>query len=301
MKRFILFIAVNLLIMLAVTLVVNIFHIQPYLTRTGINYRGLLIFCSLFGFGGAFISLQLSRVAAKWSMGVQLLDPENPGSPREARIVDIVRAACRKAGLSHLPEIGVYQSPEVNAFATGPSRRRALLAISSGLLDAMDERAIEGVVGHEISHIVNGDMVTMTLVQGVVNTFVYFAAQIAAFAIENAMRSRDEEGRGGLGFFAQYILIYALETGLMFLASPLIYAFSRWREYRADAGSARLEGRDTMIHALESLKTATQVVDSRAPAYSAFKINGRGHGLWALLFASHPPIDARIRALQRGG
>ncbi len=300
-KRIALFLVVNALVIVTISILINLIGLRPYLTARGIDYGSLLIMAALFGFVGAFISLQLSRWTAKTGMGVRLIDVQNPGSSEEMRLVQLVRRLCDQAGLDKLPEIGIYRSPEVNAFATGPSRRRALLAISSGLLGAMDSHAVEGVLGHEISHIVNGDMVTMTLVQGIVNTFVIFASYVLAILIEQAM-SRDREGReegGGMGFFMQYILINVLETALFFIASPIIYWFSRWREYRADAGSARLTGRETMIHALEQLKEATQVVDNRAPALSTFKINGRGRGLMALLFATHPPIDARIAALKR--
>ena len=209
-----------------------------------------------------------------------------------------MRDLCQRAGLETLPEIGIYQSPEINAFATGPSRKRALLAISSSLLDHMDSQAVDGVIGHEITHIVNGDMVTMTLIQGLVNTFVMVVAEIALFVIENAMRKNDDE-RGGLGFIAQFILLSVLESVLFFLASPVIYGFSRWREYRADSGSAHLTSPQVMIHALESLQAVTSTEDNRAPALSTFKINGHGRGLFALLFASHPPLDARIAALKR--
>jgi len=296
-KRIVLFIAVNILVVLTISLLVNLLGLQPYMTARGINYRALLIFCSVIGFTGSFISLQLSRWSAKMAMGVELIDPESPRHPLEARLVESVKGLCQRAGLRTLPEIGIYPSPEVNAFATGPSRSRALLAVSSGLLKGMDSRALEGVLGHEISHIANGDMVTMTLIQGVANTFVMFFARIAAFAIENALRSRDE--RGGLGPFAYYILVSVLETAFMLLAAPLVYYFSRTREYRADAGSAQIAGRDTAIHALESLKGLTQVRDDRAPALAAFKINGHGTGLLSLLFSTHPPLDARIEALRR--
>jgi heat shock protein HtpX len=300
MKRVLLFIAVNILVVLTISFIINLLGLRPYLSERGIDYQALLIFCALFGFGGAFISLQISRWTAKLATGVQLIDPERPSGAYEARLVDAVRSLCQRAGLEKLPEIGIYASPEVNAFATGPSRKRSLLAVSSGLLNNMDERAVEGVLGHEISHIVNGDMVTMTLLQGVVNTFVMFLARVIAFAIDSALRSRDGERRGGgLGFFAQYLLIMVLESVLFLIASPIIYYFSRMREYRADAGSARISGRETMIHALESLQGATQVQDNRAPALSAFKINGHGRGLMGLLFSTHPPIEARIAALRR--
>ncbi|MBI5630863.1 MAG: protease HtpX [Elusimicrobia bacterium] len=302
MKRVMLFVAVNLLVVLAVSFLLRLLGLEPYLTAQGLNYKALLIFCSIFGFAGAFISLQISRWTAKMAMGVQLIDPDKPGGAAEERIVSLVRSLCQRAGLATLPEIGVYRSPEVNAFATGPSQSRSLLAISTGLIERMDPKAVEGVIGHEIAHIANGDMVTMTLLQGVVNTFVMFFARVIAFAIDNAMRSRDDDKRGsGLGYFAHYILVSVLESVLMLLASPLIYYFSRLREYRADAGSARYAGRETMIHALESLKSSVQVQDNRAPALSAFKINGHGHGIVALLFSSHPPLDARIEALRRLG
>jgi heat shock protein HtpX len=301
MKRFLIFAATNILVVLTISFVINALGLQPYLSERGINYQGLLIFCALFGFGGSLISLQLSRWTAKMAMGVQLIDPEKPEGDFESRLVVRVRKLCQMANLETLPEIGIYSSPEVNAFATGPSRSRSLLAISTGLLQSMDSRAVDGVLGHEISHIVNGDMVTMTLLQGVVNTFVMFISRVAVILIDNAMRSRDEEGRrgGGLGFFAQYMLINVLESVLMLLASPLVYWFSRHREYRADAGSAKMMGRDTMIHALESLRAGAHVRDDRAPAVSMFKINGYGHGLAQLLFSTHPSLDKRIEALKR--
>ncbi len=298
MKRIILFIAVNLLVLLVISFVVSLLGLKPWLSSRGIDYQSLLIMCALFGFGGAFISLQISRWTAKRALGVELIDVQNPGGGVESQIVTKVRDLCRRAGLETLPEIGIYQSPEINAFATGPSRNRALLAISSSLLNHMDSGAVDGVIGHEITHIVNGDMVTMTLLQGLVNTFVMFVAQIAVFAIENAMRKNDDE-RGGLGFIAQFLLISVLESALFLLASPVIYWFSRRREYQADSGSAHLTSPQTMIHALESLQTAMSVEDNRAPALSTFKINGRGRGLIAALFASHPPLDARIAALKR--
>lgn len=300
MKRIVLFIAVNLLVLLVISFVVNLLGLNPWLSSRGINYQSLLIMCALFGFGGALISLQISRWTAKRALGVELIDVQNPNGGVQSQVVSKVRDLCQRAGLETLPEIGIYQSPEINAFATGPSRKRALLAISSSLLEHMDSEAVDGVLGHEITHIVNGDMVTMTLLQGLVNTFVMFVAQIAVFAIENAMRKNDDE-RGGLGFIAQFLLISVLESALFVLASPVIYWFSRRREYAADAGSARLTNSETMVHALESLQTALSGEDNRAPALATFKINGHGRGLMAILFASHPPLDARIAALKKRG
>jgi len=300
MKRVLLFVLTNILVIVTVSLIINILGLRPYLSAQGIDYQSLLVFCALFGFAGSFISLQLSRWMAKRGMGVQVIDPASPGGDFEARLVARVQRLCQQAGLDTLPEIGIYPSPEVNAFATGPSKSRALLAISSGLLNRMDDRAIDGVLGHEISHIVNGDMVTMTLLQGIVNTFVMFVSRIAVYALDNAMRSRDDDrGSRGLGYFSQYLLISALESILMFLASPVIYWYSRRREYRADAGSARMTGRETMIHALESLRDGPRIQDDRAPSVSAFKIDGRGHGIMQALFSTHPPLEARIEALKR--
>ncbi|HVA66272.1 MAG TPA: protease HtpX [Elusimicrobiota bacterium] len=297
-KRIFLFLLLNLLVIFTIGILVQVLGLNHYLAASGMSYGPLLVICALYGFVGAFISLQISRWSAKRMMRIQLIDPKNPQGRFEADLIDKIKSLCQRAGLETLPEIGVYQSPEVNAFATGPSKKRALLAISSSLLNQMDGRAVEGVLGHEISHIANGDMVTMTLVQGLVNTFVIFFSQIIAFAIEQAVE-RDNEG-GGLGFFAQFFLVMALESVLMFLTSPIIYWVSRRREYRADAGSAKLSGADTMIYALDSLKRCLGMEDKRGPALSSFKINGHGHGVWSLFFSTHPPLDARISALRRG-
>ncbi|MDE2039991.1 MAG: protease HtpX [Elusimicrobia bacterium] len=298
MKRFMLFLLTNILVVVVISVLIDVLGARPYMTARGIDYHALLVFSAIVGFTGAFISLQMSRWMAKRGLGVRLIDPHNPGGDFEASLVARVQRLCQAAGLETLPEIGVYDSPEVNAFATGPSRRRALLAISSGLLNRMDDQAIDGVLGHEISHIVNGDMVTMTLLQGVVNTFVVFASRIIMVLIEQAVSS-DSDERGGLGFFAQYILVMALESVLMLLASPIIYWYSRRREYGADAGSARLTGRETMIHALEQLRAGPRLRDDRAPSVSAFKIDGHGHGILQFIYSTHPPLEARIEALKR--
>ncbi len=300
MKRIFLFLAVNLLVVVTVSLLLNVLGIRPYLSARGLDYGALLVFCALFGFAGSFISLALSRWMAKTMMGVELIDPSRPGSDAEGLLVEKVRALSSQAGLGALPEIGIYASPEVNAFATGPTSSRALVAVSTGLLERMDDSAVEGVLAHEIAHVANGDMVTMTLLQGVANTFVMFFARVIAFAIDQGLRSRDSDGRdrGGLGPFAHYMVVMLLEMVLMLLASAVIYAFSRWREYRADAGGARLAGRGKMIHALESLKDYQDRVDTRQGALAVMKINGKGRGLLGLLFSSHPSLDDRIRRLQ---
>lgn len=300
MKRILLFFAVNLLVVLTVSLLLNVLGVRPYLSARGLDYGALLIFCAAFGFAGSFISLALSRWTAKTMMGVELIDPSRPGSDGEGLLVEKIRALSSQAGLGALPEIGIYSSPEVNAFATGPTSSRALVAVSTGLLERMDDDAVEGVLAHELSHVANGDMVTMTLLQGVANTFVMFFARVIAFAIDQSLRSRDSEerGRGGLGPFAHYLVVMLLESVLMLLASTLIYAFSRRREYRADAGGARLAGRGKMIHALESLKDYQGSLDTRQAALAAMKINGKGRGLVGMLFSSHPSLDDRIRRLQ---
>jgi heat shock protein HtpX len=300
MKRFLLFFATNILVVLTISALVNILGLRPELSARGINYQSLLIFCAVWGFAGSFISLQLSRWMAKQAMGVHVFDPNNPPDAMTGKLAATVKDLCRRSGLETLPEIGIYESREVNAFATGPSRSRSLLAVSTGLLDSMDARAVEGVLGHEISHIANGDMVTMTLLQGVANTFVMFFARVIAFMIDNALRSRDDDRRGGgLGYMGHYLVVMLLESVLMLLASVVVYWFSRRREYAADAGSAKLTGRETMIHALEQLERSTGRRDDRAPALSTFKINGHGRGLAAMLFSSHPPIALRIEALRR--
>jgi heat shock protein HtpX len=298
MKRVLLFLGVNILVVLTLSLVVGLLGLSPRLHSYGYDLPQLLGFCAVFGFGGALISLSISRWSAKFALGVELVDPGHPKSSAESYLVEKVRILSSRAGITTLPEIGIYASPEVNAFATGPTKNRALVAVSTGLLDQMDETAIEGVLGHEISHVANGDMVTMTLLQGVANTFVMFFARVAAFAIEQAMRSRDDDRKGGLGVFAHYLLIMALEMVFMLLASIVIYSFSRWREFRADASSADLAGREKMIHALEALQRNSARIDDRHAELAAMKINSRGTGLLAKLFSSHPPLEARIAALK---
>lgn len=300
MKRILVYIAVNLAVVLTLSFVMNLLGIGHYLGARGIDYRSLLVYCALFGFAGSFISLQLSRWMAIHAMGVELIDPERPGGEAESFLVQKVRALSAQAGLDTLPQIGIYASPEVNAFATGPSRSRSLLAVSTGLLERMDDRALEGVIGHELSHIANGDMVTMTLLQGVANTFVMFFARVIAFFIDQALRGRDDREGGGLGRFGYFLVVMLLETLLMVLASILIYWVSRRREYSADAGSARITSRETMIHALQSLQENAGRVDNRQASLATLKIHGEPRGVWARLFRSHPALEDRIEALRRG-
>jgi heat shock protein HtpX len=298
-KRIVLFMAVNALVMVTISILLQVLGVGPYLTAYGIDYASLVAFCLVWGMGGAFISLMLSRVMAKWMMGVQVIDP-NVGDPVLSNLVQTVHNLARAAGLPKMPEVGIYDSPEVNAFATGPTKARSLVAVSTGLLDRMRRDEVEGVLGHEIAHIANGDMVTMTLLQGVVNAFAMFLSRAIAFAIEQAMRGdRDRESGGSFG--VRFLIQMVLEVVFMLLGSIVVAAFSRWREYRADAGGARLAGRQSMINALERLRQTYELVDTSAqPAVQTLKISGRGTGLLAL-FASHPPLSERIERLQRAG
>ncbi len=287
MKRVSLFILTNLLVIVTISITMNLLGIQPYLTANGLDPVALAEFCLVWGMGGAFVSLAISRMMAKWAMGVKVIDPENArGAARE--LVDTVHRLARSAGLDAMPEVGVYDSPELNAFATGPTKSRALVAVSTGLLQAMDPAELEGVLGHELTHVANGDMVTMTLLQGVVNAFVMFLARVIAFVVSRQVERNRETVR--------FAVTIALEIALSLLGSMVVAAFSRWREYRADAGGARLAGRERMIAALEALRRRYEPLTPKT-AYSSLQIAGRSGGLMAL-FASHPPLEKRIAALQ---
>lgn len=291
-KRIGLFLITNLAIILMVSIVLNLLGVGHYRTIGGMDYQSLLIFCAVWGFIGSFVSLAMSKFMAKRFMGVQIVD----GNPQFAGLVNRIHQLAKQANLPKMPEVGVYNSPEVNAFATGPSKKNSLVAVSSGLLNGMTDDEIEGVLAHEISHIANGDMVTMTLLQGVINTFVMFFARIAAFAVENFLRGDDDEG-GGLGHLAYMFTVFAFEIVFGILGSIVVALFSRHREFRADAGAARLAGREKMIAALERLKNQN-FFDKRGETLQAFKINTKRGGLMALM-ASHPPLDARIKALKQ--
>ncbi|HOW89792.1 MAG TPA: protease HtpX [Elusimicrobiales bacterium] len=290
-KRITLFLLTNILILATLSITLNILGVRPYLSRQGLDYQALMLFCLVWGMGGAFISLALSRVMAKWMMGVQVIDP-GTADPALSRLVQTVHRLARAANLPRMPEVGFYPSPEINAFATGPTRGRALVAVSAGLLEAMDDGQIEGVLGHEIAHVANGDMVTMTLLQGIINAFVMFLARVISFFIAN--RGRDEEGSAA----PNYLLTLVLEMALSALGMLVVAGFSRLREFRADAGGAGLAGRENMISALEALKRGAAYVDlTGRPSMAALKIAGRPGGLMAL-FSTHPPLDERIARLR---
>lgn len=302
-KRVFLFAMVNLLVIVTLsilwTVVSSFLGIQtaPYgydgMSNFGVlpSYGPLLAFCAVFGMGGAFISLQISRWMAKRMMGVQVIDPQTR-DPQMRAYVDMVHGLARRAGLRTMPEVGIYQNPEVNAFATGPSKARSLVAVSSGLLNRMDSGEVEAVVGHEIAHVANGDMVTMTLIQGIVNTFVMFLARIVASIAANSVEERSR-------FMVQMAVTIVLEILLTFLGLIVVNAFSRHREFRADFGGAKLTGRDRMIAALRALQKNVQNVDNEHESLAAFKINGKTGSLMARLFSTHPPLEERIARLEK--
>lgn len=296
-KRIFLFLAVNVLVVITISITLNLLGVRPYLTAYGIDYSALLIFCAVWGFAGAFISLALSKVMAKFMMGVKVIDPTNPGNADARELVQRVHRLAQKAGLPAMPEVGIYQSPEVNAFATGPSKARSLVAVSTGLLNAMDTDAVEGVLGHEVSHIANGDMVTMTLIQGVVNTFVMFFARIAAWGVSQALAGNRDERDSGPSPIIHFVAVIAFEILFSLLGAIVVAWFSRRREFRADAGSARVAGRERMVHALQCLKRAHEQVDTAHPSIASLKINGKRSGVLAL-FATHPDLEVRIKALR---
>jgi heat shock protein HtpX len=299
-KRVLLFVLVNFLVVTTVTAILGLLMAA----RGGVPVGGLTslaIFCLVVGFGGALVSLAMSRLSAKWFMGVRVIDP-NTSDPTLSRLVETVHHLARAAGLPAMPEVGIYQSDEVNAFATGPTKSRALVAVSTGLLQRMEGKEMEGVLGHEITHVANGDMVTMTLIQGVINALVLFLARILAYVVTQAIRSRDD--RGG-GWFLRYMLVSLFQIVFSILGSIVVCWFSRWREFRADAGGARLAGRSSMISALRALQSLhdpdlAAAEAGRAPSFQALKISGRQGGLLNFLFADHPPLEERIARLEQG-
>ncbi|MFY7843056.1 MAG: protease HtpX [Rhabdochlamydiaceae bacterium] len=296
-KRIFLFLAVNFLVMMTVSLIVNLFGLKYALRESGFDYRGLLIFCFIWGFTGALISLALSRWMAKKMMRIRIIDSYNPKDHAEEKLVEMMRRLCRKAHLHQLPEIGIYDSPEINAFATGPTKNRSLVAVSSGLMHHMSDDQIEGIIGHELSHIANGDMVTMTLLQGVTNAFVMFLSRIIAYIISSRFKDEKNKSSG----FIYYICVFVLELVLMLLGSLLIAAFSRYREYKADEGGARLAGKQKMISALEGLQafyfSKTENVSSSS--FDQMKIHHKNKTSLFELLASHPPLESRIDTLKK--
>ncbi|TFE23188.1 protease HtpX [Cohnella luojiensis] len=290
MKRILLFILTNLLVMLTIGIILSVFGVGSYLNESGsVNLMSLLIFSAIVGFTGAFISLAMSRIMAKWMMRVRVLKPEANLSHGERQLVEMVHRLSRSAGLMHMPQVGIYESHEVNAFATGPSKKRSLVAVSTGLLQEMDADAVEGIVAHEVAHIVNGDMVTMTLLQGVVNTFVVFLSRLAAWAVARLVKEE-------LAWIVHLIAVIVFQIAFSILGSMVVLAFSRYREFHADAGGAHLAGKDKMIHALRGLQRHTdRMRDSQQTAISTLQISGKKR---SALFSTHPDLEDRIRRLQ---
>jgi heat shock protein HtpX len=286
MKRVALFLLTNFAVMAVLLTVASLLGVNRYLDANGLNLQMLAGFSLVFGFGGAFISLLMSKQIAKWSMRVQIID--QPRTAGESWLLATVQRQAQAAGIG-MPEVGIFEAPEPNAFATGANRNNALVAVSTGLLNAMKQDEVEAVLGHEISHVANGDMVTLTLIQGVVNTFVIFAARAIGYVIDKAVL-KNERGVGA----GYYLTVFVLDILFGILAMMIVAWFSRQREYRADAGGAHLAGRPKMIAALQRLAGAYG--QSTMPKQvAAFGING---GIKSL-FATHPPIEQRIAALQQ--
>ena len=292
-KRILILIVLNILIVTTAMIVVSI--VFSYL-GISINDHPILfyaIFYSVIGMGGSFLSLYLSIFFAKKAFGVRLLT--QPLSGEQQKLYEMVSNLSQKARLPKVPQVGIYNSPEVNAFATGPSKRKSLVAVSSGLLSKMDDDEVEGVIAHEISHIANGDMVTMALVQGMVNTMVLILARLATQVVTSRMQRRS--------FFMEYMIFIMFQVVLNILGSILVVnVFSRWREYRADHGAARLSGKEKIIKALKKLNSLRlHPVPNQTANYNAFKISHQKHNQSFIqtLFSTHPPLHLRIQRLER--
>ena len=283
-KRVFLFLATNFAVLMLLSIVMSIFKVNPQ------QFTGLLVMATVFGFGGSLFSLMISKWVAKRSTGAHVI--EQPRNESEQWLVATVRRQAEAAGIK-MPEVAIYDAPEINAFATGPSRNNSLVAVSTGLLRAMNRDEAEAVLGHEVSHVANGDMVTMALIQGVLNTFVIVLARVVGRVIDSYL-SGNREGGPGLGYFA---IVFVLDMIFGLFASMIAMWFSRHREFRADAGGARLAGREKMIAALQRL-SMTYGESTLPKTVQAFGISGAvGHGL-RRLFLSHPPLEERIQALQ---
>ncbi len=291
MKRIMLFVLTNIAVLAVLSLVVQVFGLDRYLAQQGMSYGGLLIVSAIFGFGGAFISLLISKWSAKRSMGVHVIT--QPASEAEQWLLETVRQQAGEAGIG-MPEVGIFDSPEPNAFATGARRDAALVAVSTGLLRSMKRDEVKAVLAHEVSHVANGDMVTLTLIQGVLNTFVFFLARVVGGIVDRVILKNDRD-TGGIGYF---VTVIAAQIVLGFLAGLIVMWFSRQREFRADAGGAHLAGRNAMIGALEALKRA----HSPTPLperLAVFGIRGDSPRGLRRLMMSHPPLDERIAALAK--
>jgi heat shock protein HtpX len=291
MKRIFLFLATNLAIIVVLSIVLRLLGVERILDESGtnLNLNALLIFAAVFGFGGSFISLAISKWMAKKTMRVHVID--KPRNSTEQWLLETVKRQAREAGIG-MPEVGIFNSPDPNAFATGMSRNNALVAVSTGLMDRMNADEVEAVLGHEVAHVANGDMVTLALIQGVVNTFVIFMARVVGHFVDRVV-FKNEQGHGP----AFWITTIVAEIVFAILASIIVMWFSRQREFRADVGGAKLAGREKMIAALEKLRAVHQ--PSQMPdQMAAFGIRGGMAGGMKKLFMTHPPLEERIMALK---
>lgn len=289
-KRVLLFLMTNLAVMVVLSILMSVLGVGSYIGADGqLQMGSLMLFCLIWGMGGAFISLQMSRWLAKKAMGVQLINGQT-GNEQLDWLYNTVMTQTQQANLP-MPEVGVYVSDEVNAFATGPSKKRSLIAVSSGLLQGLERREVAAVTAHEVGHIANGDMVTMTLIQGVINAFVLFFARLIAFAIRQALDER-------ISWVAGFAVRIVLEIALGILGSLVTAWFSRKREFRADAMGAQLAGRENMVGALRRLASSVERVDTAHASLATMKISNKKS--WLGAFSTHPPIEERIAALQAG-
>ena len=294
MKRVFLFLATNFAVLIVISLVFKLLGFQGLLQANGVdlNLGAVLVWAGLIGFSGSIISLLMSKGMAKRSMGVQVIT--HPSTPFEQWLYGVVERQAQAAGIG-MPEVGIFDSPDPNAFATGWNRNAALVAVSTGLLQQMNRDEVEAVVGHEISHVANGDMVTLTLIQGVVNTFVVFLSTIIGHIVDRVI-FKNEEGHG-IAYFVSSMIAQVL---LSVLATMIVMAFSRYREFRADAGGAGLTSRRQMASALRALQRVHEPQDLPAGEFAAFGISGGVSDGLKKLFMSHPPLEERIAALEAG-
>jgi len=292
MKRVLLFLATNLAVIVVASITLSLLGVGSFLDEsgTGLNLQALLIFCFVFGMAGSFISLLMSKQMVKWTMKPRIID--QPRNETEVWLVDTVRRQAKEAGIG-MPEVGIFPAQQANAFATGWNRNSALVAVSAGMLQRFERSEVEAVMGHEVGHVANGDMITLALIQGVINTFVMFLARIVGFAVDRVLL-KNEEGLG-IGYFIATIVT---EIVLAILASMIVFWFSRRREFRADEAGARLGSRQGMIRALERLKRDAQQPSPLPESMQAFGITGGKDTGLKRFFMSHPPLDARIAALQ---
>lgn len=289
--RILLFLATNLAVILVASFTLRLLGVDSYLAHQGINYSSLLIFAAVFGFAGSFISLLISKPMAKWSTKARVI--ETPRTPAERWLMETVTELAQKAGIG-MPDVAIFPASQSNAFATGWNKNNALVAVSEGLLHRFNQDEIRAVLGHEIGHVANGDMVTLSLIQGVVNTFVIFASRVIGSFVDRVV-FKNEDGHG-MGFF---IVSLVAEIVLGILASTIVFWFSRRREFRADIAGAQLAGRGAMINALARLKQESEVPDQMPDTLQAFGINRGSRSGLAALFMTHPPLEDRIAALQK--